>query len=165
MAAAIWRGPREWPLVPKSYASTTTKNTKTLHHITFTSTKGVVVLRGTTKDAERASKARSKHSTHSGHSMIKPVANSAAYNFWLSYNANNSPKTRAFVKRDCASKIGKAKIANPALLACVSVGVVLHAQKPGCRLEHTTDTQSTNPKQQRPCKHSQTRSGWVGTMC
>ena len=69
----------------------------------------IVVLRGTTKDAERASKARSKHSTHSGHSMIKPVANSAAYNFWLSYNANNSPKTRAFVRRDCASETGKAK--------------------------------------------------------
>ena len=75
-----------------------------------------------------------KHSTHSGHSMIKPVANSAAYNFWLSYNANNSPKTRAFVKRDCASETGKAKTANPALLACVSVGVVLHAQKPVCDL-------------------------------
>ena len=42
------------------------------------STPLLVVLRGTTKDAERASKARSKHSTHSGHSMIKPVANSAA---------------------------------------------------------------------------------------
>ena len=41
--------------------------------------------------------------------MIKPVANSAAYNFWLSYNANNSPKTRAFVRRDCASETGKAK--------------------------------------------------------
>ena len=73
----------------------------------------LVVLRGTTKDAERASKARSKHSTHSGHSMIKPVANSAAYNFWLSYNANNSPKTQAFVKRDCASETGKSEIANP----------------------------------------------------
>ena len=94
----------------------------------------LVVLRGTTKDAERASKARSKHSTHSGHSMIKPVANSAASNFGLSYNANNSPKTRAFVKRDCASETGKSEIANPALLACVSVGVVLHAQKPVCDL-------------------------------
>ena len=24
--------------------------------------------------------------------------------FWLSYNANNSPKSQAFVKRDCASE-------------------------------------------------------------
>ena len=38
----------------------------------------LVVIQGTTKDAERASKARNKHSTHSGHSMVKPVANSAA---------------------------------------------------------------------------------------
>ena len=62
--------------------------------------------------------------------MIKLVANSAAYNFWLSYNANNSPKTQAFEKRDCASETGKSEIANPALLACVSVWVVPHAQKP-----------------------------------
>ena len=46
--------------------------------LNFKCTNGLVVLRGTTKDAERASKACSKHSTHSGHSMIKPVANSAA---------------------------------------------------------------------------------------
>jgi hypothetical protein len=45
--------------------------------------------------------------------MIKPVVNSAAYNFWLSYNANNSPKTRAFVKRDCASETGQAKTQIP----------------------------------------------------
>ena len=31
-------------------------------------------------------------STREMHSMIKPVANSAASNFWLSYNANNSPQ-------------------------------------------------------------------------
>ena len=35
----------------------------------------IEVLRGTTKDAERASKGRSEHSERSGHSMIKRVAN------------------------------------------------------------------------------------------
>ena len=43
-----------------------------------------------------------KHSTHSGHSMIKPVANSAASNFWLSYNANNSPQNMGI----CEARLG-----------------------------------------------------------
>ena len=62
-------------------------------------------------------------------------------NFWLSYNANNSPKTRAFEKAKPESQI-----TNPALLACVSVGVAPHAPKPGFRLGHANGHSVNQPQ-------------------
>ena len=60
------------------------------------------------------------------------------------------------------SRIG---IANPALLAWVSVGAAPHAQKPGCRIENAnTNIHGTNSpdKAKRPLELKYSMSEWVG---
>ena len=66
--------------------------------------------------------------------MTKLAANCVTFYFRPSYKENNSPKTRAFVKRDGESKTRKSEIANLTPLFCLSVGVALHGPKPLCDL-------------------------------
>ena len=90
----------------------------------------VAALRGTTKDAKRASKARSKHSTHSGALKLQTSCKVLCIQFFLRYNANNAPKRRAFAN-ESESQIANCK---SRILAWVSVEVVPNAQKPVCDL-------------------------------
>ena len=84
------------------------------------------------------------------------VGTQHAYNFWLSCNANNSPKTRAFVKKQNWNR--KSQIPRFWLRCRLVSFRMVKDRVAGSKTQ--TYTHGPTPRQQRPSKHSM--SEWLG---